>query len=120
MRVLVLALLLLSGCTFELGGVREGLRVEVSEYPTRVTPGTSFEVLVDVLNVEAPLESNVVPPEDIEVQEAVGGSFVALSVTVPEGAEPGVRTIVVELRSGERTATVNLGFTVEASEEGGR
>ena len=96
------------------GGGREGLRIEVSDYPTQVTAGDTFEVFVDVLNVDAPLESNVVPPEDITVEEAVGGSFVTLRVMVPAGAEPGVRAIVIELRSGERQATVNLGFTVEA------
>lgn len=116
MRTLALSLLLLSACTFELG--REGLRVELSAYPTQVAPGTTFEVFVDVLSVEAPLESYMVPPEDLGVQEVVGGSFVVLRVFIPEGAEPGVRTIVIELRSGERTATVELGFTVVRDESG--
>lgn len=110
----VALIILLSACTIQVGGGREGLRIEVSDYPTRVTAGDTFEVFVDVLNVDAPLESNVVPPEDITVEEAVGGSFVTLRVMVPEGAEPGVRTVVIELKSGERQATVNLGFTVEA------
>jgi len=106
-------LIVLSACTLQTGGGREGLRVEVSDYPTRVTAGESFEVFVDVLNVDAPLESNVVPPDDLEVQETVGGSFVVLKVNVPEGAEPGVRTVVIELKSGPRQTTVNLGFTVK-------
>lgn len=111
----VALLILLSACTIQTGGGREGLRIEVSDYPTQVMAGDTFDVFVDVLNVDAPLESNVTPPEDIEVEEAVGGSFLTLRVVIPEGAEPGVRTIIIELKSGQRQATVNLGFTVAAS-----
>jgi len=106
-------LIVLSACTLQTGGGREGLRVEVSDYPTRVAAGDSFEVFVDVLNVDAPLESNVVPTDDLEVQETVGGSFVILKIVIPEGTEPGVRTVVIEMKSGSRQTTVNLGFTVE-------
>lgn len=108
-----LLLIMLSACTLQTGGGRDGLRVEVSDYPTRVAAGERFEVFVDVLNVDAPLESNVTPPDDVGLEETVGGSFVILRVIVSEGAEPGVKTVVVELKSGSRQTTVNLGFTVE-------
>ena len=113
MRPSFLLVIILSACTIQTGGGREGLRVEVSNYPTVVGAGDTFEVFVDVLSVDAPLESNVVPPEDIGVEEAVGGSFVTLRITVSEDAEPGVRTVIVELRSAQQETTVNLGFTVE-------
>ncbi len=108
-----LLLIVLSACTLQTGGGRDGLRVEVSDYPTRVAAGERFEVFVDVLNVDAPLESNVVPTDDLDVRETVGGSFVILKIGVPEGTEPGVKTVVIELKSGPRQTTVNLGFTIE-------
>lgn len=106
-------LFLLSACTFDIGRMRNPLNVQVSSYPVTVTAGESFNVLIDVFNIEVPLESNLLVPEDIAVEESVGGSFVVLQVTVMEEAEPGVKTIVLELRSGEQQTTVNLGFTVE-------
>lgn len=109
-RIVLLTLLLLGGCTFELGGAAT-LKVVVSDYPSEVAQGDTFEVLIDVLNIDEPLELNVTAPEGISVAETIGASFAVLNVLVEE-AEPTVQTILIDIVSGERRTTVNLGFTV--------
>lgn len=113
-RVLLLTLLLLGGCTFERGGAA-ALKVVVSDYPNDVKQGESFEVLIDVLNIDEPLELNVTAPDGVTVAETIGASFAVLNVSVEE-AEPTVQTILIDLASGERRTTVNLGFTVAEGE----
>ena len=109
-------LLLLGACTFELTGNGEPLRVEVSEYPATVPQGGSFEVFVDVLSVTEPLEVSVSPPEEISVEETIGGSYVLLAVTVPATTPPTTHTITVDLRSGTAKAQLALGFAVTPEE----
>ena len=116
-RILLLALFLLGGCTFEKGGTA-ALKVVISNYPAEVAQGESFEILIDVLNIDEALELNVNAPEGITVAETIGASFAVLAVSVGE-AEPNVQTILVDLAAGQRKTTVNLGFTVtEESDEG--
>lgn len=117
-RAVILTLLLLGACTFDLGGRGNPLTVEVSEYPVTVPQDGFFEVLIDVLNVTDQLEVAVTPPEEITVAETVGGSYVVLGVTVPAGTTPKAHTITVALRSGESATELALGFTV-TEEEGG-
>lgn len=109
-RLVLIALVLLGGCTFERGGVAT-LKVVVSDYPSEVRQGDTFEVLIDVLNIDEPLELNVTAPEGVSVAETIGASFAVLTVSVEE-AEPTVQTLLVDLASGERRTTLNLGFTV--------
>ena len=110
MRRLLLLPLLLVGCTIQQAS-EEALRVEVSSYPTEVAPGVEFGVLIDVLDVETSLETNVTAPAGVDVVEQVGTSFATLAVSVADEAE-GFKEITVELKDGSREATLKLGFTV--------
>lgn len=111
-RLLFASLLLLGACTFDLRGSGETLKLEVSEYSETLPQGETFEVFVDVLSVTEPLEVSVVPLEEINVDETVGGSYVLFEVTALDGAPPGTQTLTVNLRSGTASSQLALGFTV--------
>lgn len=111
-HLLLAVLLLLNACTFDLRGDGEPLRVEVSVYPETVPQGGSFEVFVDVLSVTEPLEVAVVPPEEVSVDETIGGSYVRLDVSAAEDAPPGTYTLTVDLKSGTAASQLALGFSI--------
>ncbi len=111
MRIILVFLVLLTGCVFErsTGSV---LQLEVSRYPQQVEVGTSFEVVIDVFGIREPLEVAVTPVEGLRIDETVGGTFVMLEVTVDASATPGVTSIPITLRSGVREGEIVVGFEV--------
>ena len=112
-RAILFMMLILAGCSIPLGERdAEVQRIDVSDLPTLVIAGESFEVTIEAVGATE-IESEVtVSDKAITVREELGSSFLILSVDVSPSAEAGVYQIAITLRVNGEEEEVLLGFEV--------
>ena len=103
---------LLTSCTVAFDNA-QNVVLEVSEYPTRVVAPATFNVVIDALNASDIETSIVISGDGVSVDEQLGKSYVALLVSVSDEAEPGLKTLEVEVIERDVSGRVSLGFEVE-------